>query len=96
MTSIVSGIVTNGVIIPAVPLPEGTTVEVVIQSESQSTNGGDVAMSPSELRKLPREKREEILAAGAALAEQLYAEDKDLTGFDAFSEELDDDDTEKG
>ena len=53
-------------------------------------------MRPSDLRKLPREQRDAILAAAAALAEKDYREDKDLTGFDAFSEELDDDDSDEG
>jgi hypothetical protein len=44
------------------------------------------------LRRMPREQRQAILTAAAALAEQDYHHDKDLTGFEAFSEEeLDDD-----
>jgi hypothetical protein len=44
-------------------------------------------------RKLPRAERQAILAAAAALAEEDYRSDKDITGFDAFSEEELDDDT---
>jgi len=40
------------------------------------------------LRKLPREERQAVLAAAAALAEADYREDKELTGFAAFSEEV--------
>jgi hypothetical protein len=40
---------------------------------------------------MPRKERQAILAAAALLAEQDYRDDKDLTGFDAFSEEVDDD-----
>ena len=47
--------------------------------------------SASDLRKLPRDQRQAILAAAAGMAEADYRHDKDLTGFDAFSEELDDD-----
>ena len=48
--------------------------------------------TPAELRKMPREQRQAILAAAAEVAEQDYRSDKELTGFEAFSEEeLDDD-----
>ncbi len=46
-----------------------------------------VDISPSELRRLPRAERQVILAAAAELAEADYRDDKELTGFDAFSEE---------
>ena len=36
------------------------------------------------------------LAAAAALAEKDYLEDKNLMGFAAFSEELDDDNSDEG
>ena len=36
---------------------------------------------------MPREQRQAILAAAAKMAEQDYRDDKELTGFDAFSEE---------
>ena len=42
---------------------------------------------PTELRKLPREQQEAILAASAELAEEEYRTNKDLTDFDAFAEE---------
>jgi hypothetical protein len=52
-------------------------------------------MTSGQLRKMPREERQAILAAAAEMAEQDYRSDKDLTGFDAFSEEeLDDDKSE--
>jgi len=47
---------------------------------------GDQRLSPSELRKLPREVREAILRAQAALAEELYRRDPELTAFEAFDE----------
>jgi hypothetical protein len=43
--------------------------------------------SPVELRKLPREVQERILAASAELAEEEYRTNKDLTDFEAFAEE---------
>ncbi|NUN03965.1 MAG: hypothetical protein HUU41_22905 [Bryobacteraceae bacterium] len=43
--------------------------------------------SPVTLRKLPRQVQERILAASAALAEEEYRTNKDLTDFEAFAEE---------
>lgn len=43
--------------------------------------------SPVQLRKLPRELQERILAASAELAEEEYRTNKDLTDFEAFAEE---------
>jgi hypothetical protein len=48
--------------------------------------------APAELRRMPREQRQAILAAAAELAEEDYRTDKELTGFDAFSEEERNDD----
>jgi hypothetical protein len=42
---------------------------------------------PVELRKLPRHVQEAILAASAELAEEEYRTNKDLTDFEAFTEE---------
>ena len=44
-------------------------------------------LTPAELRRMPRAQRQAILAAAAELAEQDYHSDKELTGFEAFSEE---------
>ncbi len=44
-----------------------------------------VSFTPTELLKLPREQRDAVLSASAALAEELYRTDKYLAGFDAFS-----------
>jgi len=41
----------------------------------------------AELQKLPADQRDAILAAAAALAEDLYRNDPDLTDFEAFGEE---------
>jgi hypothetical protein len=43
--------------------------------------------SPVELRKLPPQVQDMILAASAALAEEEYRTNKDLTDFEAFAEE---------
>lgn len=52
-------------------------------------------LTPGELRKMPREQRQTILAAAAQLTEQDYHADQELTGFDALSEEqLDDNETD--
>jgi hypothetical protein len=45
-----------------------------------------------QLRSLPRDQRQAILAAAAELAEADYRSDTDLTAFEAFSEEAQDDD----
>jgi hypothetical protein len=85
MSITITGIVKNGLVIPDTPLPEGSQVEIRV-------NGGptDVTaarLTPTELRRLSREQRQAILAAAAELAEQDYRSDKELTGFEAFSEE---------
>ena len=41
----------------------------------------------SELRKLPAKERDAILEAAAALAEELYRTDPELTDFEAFGED---------
>ncbi len=91
MSTVVTGVVTNGLIVPATPLPEGARVEIHVPQPASETS----RLTPTQLRKLPREQRRAILAASAALAEEVYRTDEDLTGFDAFSEELDDD-TDEG
>jgi hypothetical protein len=69
-------------------LPDGATVEVIVLIMGPSAQPTPVAgLSPAGLRKVPREQRQAILAAAAALAEQDYRDDKELTGFEAFSEE---------
>jgi hypothetical protein len=42
---------------------------------------------PVELRRLPRQVQERILAASAELAEEEYRTNNDLTDFEAFAEE---------
>jgi hypothetical protein len=84
MSTPITGVVTNGVIVPSSPLPEGASVDIQIRAARP------VALphcTPGELRKLPRAERQAVLAAAAALAEEDYRNDKELTGFDAFSEE---------
>jgi len=41
----------------------------------------------TELRKLPQSERDEILETAAALAEEIYRRDRELTAFEAFGEE---------
>ncbi len=93
MTTAIAGIVKNGVIVPKTPLPEGAQVEIRLREES---NTGMLlpatGVSPAELRRMPREQRQVILAKAAELAENDYRTDKELTGFDAFSEEEKSDD----
>jgi hypothetical protein len=89
----ITGVVTNGVVVPSSPLPEGARVEIHLQStKPEPASVPATGPTPGELRRMPREQRQAILAAAAALAEQDYLFDKDLTGFEAFiEEELDDD-----
>jgi hypothetical protein len=96
MSTPIPGVVTNGVVVPDSPLPEGTRVEIHLQpAQPEVLPGTAPRLTPSELRKLPREQREAILAAAAEMAEEDYRSDKELTGFEAFSEEeLDDDDSD--
>jgi hypothetical protein len=85
MSDVVAGLVRNGVVVPNSPLPEGATVEIhVLLGPAEALA---VRLTPSQLRKLPREQRQAVLAAAAELAEQDYLSDKELTGFEAFSEE---------
>jgi hypothetical protein len=94
MQTIVTGVVNNGVIVPASPLPEGAQVEVTLKSESPVAVEPAKYLTATDLLKLPREQRDAYLAAGAADAEELYRTNKELMGWDAFSEELDDDSEE--
>ena len=93
MTTSVTGVVSNGVIVPNSPLPEGTCVEIQVKPPHPEVPPPAMACcTPSELRSMLRSERQAILAAAAALAEEDYRDDKELTGFDAFSEEEVDDD----
>lgn len=83
-----SGVVTHGVVVPNSPLPEGAHVEIHMPEAAQIAGA---RLTPGALRKLPREQRQVVLAAAAVMAEEGYRHDKELTGFDAFSEEVDDD-----
>jgi len=56
---------------------------------------GDKPMTAAALRKLPREQRDAILAAAAQKAEPEYLQNRELTDFEAFSEE-DPDDQDEG
>jgi hypothetical protein len=90
------GIVTNGVVVPNSPLPEGASVEIRVQSAGpEGEPGATSRMRPAELRRMPREQRQRVLAAAAEMAEEDYRSDKELTGFEAFrEEELDDDEAD--
>ncbi|MGH7174174.1 MAG: hypothetical protein ACRELG_28225 [Gemmataceae bacterium] len=95
MPNIVAGFVKNGVVVPAAPLPEGALVEIQLKPAQQEIPFDAAAhISPTELRKMPREQRQAILAAAAERAEEDYRSDRELIGFDAFSEEERNDDDE--
>ena len=81
--------------VPSNPVPEGARVEIRLNEKLAYVPEDPIPalrMSPTALRRMPREQRQAVLAAAAELAEQDYAADKDLTAFDAFSEEDGDDD----
>ena len=69
-------------------LPEGAQVEIRL-SELPLEKAPVLASrpTPAELRRMPREQRQVILAAAAEMAEHDYRSDRELTGFEAFSEE---------
>jgi len=104
MSLTVAGYVKNGVVVPNAPLPEGAFVEVRVLSGPSEVppkvpleSAPAASLTPAELRRMPREQRQAILAAAAEKAEQDYRSDKELTGFEAFSEEeLDDDESDPG
>jgi hypothetical protein len=85
MSTTITGVVTNGVVVTNTALPEGARVEIHLLAARPEA--APARITPGELRKLPREERQTILATAAQLAEQYYRDDKELTGFDAFSEE---------
>lgn len=87
MSTMITGVVTNGVVVPHSPLPEGIRVEIYVPGAMRDVAAG---ITPTELRKLARDQRQAVLAVAAALAEDDYRHDKELTGFNAFSEEADD------
>jgi hypothetical protein len=92
MSITIAGVVKNGVVVPNAALPEGAQVEIRLDGGPTDVPG--VRLTPAELRRMPREQRQIILAAAAELAEDDYRTDKDLTGFKAFDEEELDDDSD--
>jgi acyl-CoA reductase-like NAD-dependent aldehyde dehydrogenase len=93
MSITVTGVVRNGVVVPRAPLPEGAQVEIRLSEAPAPVPAA--RLTPAELRRMPREQRQAILAAAAELAEEDYRTDKELTGFEAFSEEeLNDDESD--
>ena len=88
MSSTITGVVTNGGVVPDAPLPEGARAEIQVEPIPPEILPAALGRrTPSALRMMPREERQAVLAAAAALAEEDYRDDKELTGFDAFSEE---------
>jgi acyl-CoA reductase-like NAD-dependent aldehyde dehydrogenase len=53
---------------------------------SASITGSQPRWTASELRRLPADERDRILAAAAALAAEEYRKDAALTAFEAFGE----------
>ena len=96
MSITIAGVVTNGVVVPSSPLPEGAHVEIQVKPKGSEVSPAVAArFTPAELRRMPREERQAVLAAAAEMAEQDYRDDKELTGFEAFrEEELDDDESD--
>jgi hypothetical protein len=93
MSITVAGVVRNGVVVTQALLPEGALVE--IRLNEAAAPAPTTCPTAAELRRMPREARQAILAAAAELAEEDYRSDKELTGFEAFSEEdLNDDESD--
>ena len=87
------------------PCRRGDKVEAIVLILEQSSRPARDAegepvpaagLTPAALRRMPREQRQAILAAAAELAEQDYHSDKELTGFEAFSEEELDEESDPG
>ena len=96
MSSTIMGVVTNGVVVPNTPLPEGAQVEIHVKPDRPEGKAVPVARpTPGELRRMPRVQRQPILAAAAELAEEDYCTDQELTGFEAFSEEEEEQDDDE-
>jgi hypothetical protein len=86
--STITGVVTNGVVVPSRPLPEGAQVEIQLQPiPSSDARGSTAPLQPADLRRLPRDQRQALLAFAAELAESDYRFNKELTGFEAFADE---------
>jgi hypothetical protein len=84
----ITDIVANGVVIPNAPLPEGACVDIQVRTgQHEKAPAAPVRFTAKELRKMPRAERQAALAAAAALPQADYANDKELTGFEAFGEE---------
>jgi hypothetical protein len=93
MSIAITGVVKNGVVVPMASLPEGAQVEIRLSElPIERVPMPASRLTPTELRRMPREQRQVILAAAAEMAEQDYRSDKELTGFEAFSEEERNDD----
>jgi hypothetical protein len=93
MSITITGVVKNGVVVPMRSLPEGAQVEIHLSELTASeTLVPPARLTPAELRRMPREQRQVILAAAAEMAEHDYRSDRELTGFEAFSEEERNDD----
>ena len=88
MSITITGVVKNGVVVPMASLPEGAQVEIRLSElPAEKAPVSASRLTPAELRRMPREQRQVILAAAAEMAEHDYRSDKELTGFEAFSEE---------
>ena len=85
MSITITGVVRNGVVVPKAPLPEGAQVEIRVSEAAAPAPAA--RLTPAELRRMPREQRQAVLAAAAEMAEEDYRTDRELTGFEAFSEE---------
>jgi acyl-CoA reductase-like NAD-dependent aldehyde dehydrogenase len=55
--------------------------------DTENTGAAGRKWTAAELRKLPREEREAILEAAAALAEGEYRTNAELTAFEAFGKD---------
>jgi hypothetical protein len=68
-------------------LPAGRVVVVVHPLSSASPSAPGRRWTATELRKLPPAQRDAILAEQAALLEDEYRHDPELTAFEAFGDE---------
>ena len=65
----------------------GRRLRVIVLPPEESEPSSERRWTAQELLKLPPSERDHILAAQAALAEQVYRSDPELTNFEAFGDE---------
>jgi uncharacterized protein YeaO (DUF488 family) len=108
MPTTITIVVKNEVVVTKAPPPGGTQVDIRL-SEELATVPAEVndelpaegkpvlpgRLTPAKLRRMPREQWQVSLAAATEMAKHDHHSDKEMTGFEVFSEEeLNDDESD--